>query len=151
MTPLKTALSYAAAGDEGPYTASIDELVWNRRPQHRYRCSRTSTVAALGKVRCANGSIQYKAYCPECGGKGTNFPYSDVAGLDDDRIPVISDHNIIPCERCGSEDGSERHHWAPHHLFSDPDEWPTSYLCKICHLEWHRVVTPRMAANRRAA
>lgn len=143
MTPLELALSYAAAGAE-PYTADISDLAPNRKPQHKYRCSGVGTVAALGKIRCANGSFQYKAYCLECGGKGTNFPYSAIVGLDEDRIPVISDHEAVPCERCGSREGWERHHWAPIHLFEDAEEWPKSYLCRECHAKWHRVVTPRM-------
>lgn len=151
MTPLNIALSYAAAGGGAPYTANIEDLDWSRRPQHRYRCSKSTNVAALGKVICSNGSIQYKAYCMECGGKGTNIPYSQVEGLDSSRIKVITEHEIIPCERCGSEEGSEVHHWAPAHLFDDWLDWPTSHLCRKCHREWHSVVTPNMSARRKAA
>lgn len=131
-----------------PYTTLVGDLAWNRRPQHRYRCSGASELAALGKVKCASGTIQYKAYCLECGGKGTNFPYSDVAGLDESRIPIISEHDVTPCERCGSDEGSEAHHWAPIHLFEDADDWPMSHLCRKCHLEWHAKVTPLMSTKR---
>jgi len=134
-----------------PYTTNVSDLEWNRRPQHRYRCSGTIEIAALGKIRCSNGSIQYKAYCLECGGKGANFPYSQVEGLDESRIPLLTNHDVIPCERCGSEEGSERHHWAPVHLFEDADDWPTGYLCRKCHLEWHSIVTPKMSSHRSAA
>lgn len=134
-----------------PYVANISELAWNRRPQHRYRCSGQSETAALGKVKCANGSIQYKAYCLECGGRGANFPYSQIEGLNEDRIPLITEHDIIPCERCGSAEGSEVHHWAPSYLFEDSHDWPKSYLCRACHLEWHSIVTPQMSSHRRAA
>jgi hypothetical protein len=135
-----------------PYTADILDLAANRRPQHRYRCTdKNSTVAALGKIRCSNGSIQYKAYCLECGGKGANFPYSDVEGLDESRIPFLREHDVVPCERCGSTEGSEYHHWAPVHLFEDAEDWPKSYLCRKCHLEWHAKVTPKMSTFRSAA
>lgn len=134
-----------------PYTTHIDELAWNKRPQHKYRCSGTSGIAALGKIRCANGAVQYKAYCLECGGKGTDLAYSLIAGLDEERIPVLTHHNVTPCERCGSEEGSEVHHWAPFHLFDDADKWPTSHLCKACHSLWHSIVTPNMSSHRRAA
>lgn len=134
-----------------PYTADVNDLAWNRRPQHRYRCSGLSEIAALGKIKCSNGSTQYKAYCLECGGKGTNFPYSDIQGLDDARIPLLTDHDVTPCERCGSEEGSEVHHWAPAHLFDDSHDWPKSHLCRKCHLEWHAKVTPKMSSHRRSA
>jgi hypothetical protein len=48
------------------------------------------------------------------------------------------------CERCGSPEQVEEHHWAPRHLFSDADSWPLSYLCRKCHVYWHRLVTPNM-------
>lgn len=142
MTPLEIA---------NPYTADITDLAWNKRPQHRARCSGSQTVAALGKVVCSNGAIQYKAFCLECGGKGTDLPHSTVEGLDQARIPVISNHDRVPCERCGSVDGSEVHHWAPSHLFEDSFDWPTSHLCRKCHMEWHRIVTPHMSSSRRNA
>lgn len=136
--------------DIAPYTASIDDLEWHRRPQHKYSCSDSGKIVALGKVKCSNGSMQYKAYCLECGGKGTAFPFSQIAGLDDSKIPFISEHKAMPCERCGNTDGSEVHHWAPWHLFEDAAEWPTSHLCKSCHAKWHAKVTPDMSSRRAA-
>ena len=53
------------------------------------------------------------------------------------------------CDRCGSSDGTELHHWAPSHLFEDSWQWPTSYLCRQCHTLWHQIVTPKM--NKRIA
>lgn len=136
--------------DVAPYLAAIDELPYSRRPQHRYHCSQVQTKAALGKVKCGNGITHYKAFCLECGGKGSPLSASEVAGLDDDSIPVISDHTILPCERCGSTKGSEVHHWAPRHLFSNAHDWPTSYLCRPCHVEWHAKVTPNMNSRKAA-
>lgn len=135
-----------------PYTANIADLAANRRPRHRYRCAdKGAETAALGKVICANGAIQYKAYCLACGGKGTDIPHEMVADLDASRITLLTRHDVVPCERCGSADGAEVHHWAPSHLFDDPDDWPTSYLCRKCHREWHSIVTPNMTARRIAA
>lgn len=136
--------------ESGPYTTNIADLPWNKRPKHRYRCTSVSDVAALGKIRCSNGSIQYKAYCLDCGGKGSDLPHSDVVGLDEGRIAVLTNHDVTPCVRCGSTEGSEVHHWAPSHLFENSDEWPTSHLCRSCHMEWHRIVTPNMTARRAA-
>lgn len=134
-----------------PFTARIEDLDWHRRPQHGYHCSGTSPIAHLGKVKASNGTIQYKAYCPECGCVGTNFKHSELDYLDVDKIPFIRVHDVVPCERCGSEDGSELHHWAPQYLFDDADEWPTSYLCRDCHGEWHSKVTPKMSSSLKAA
>lgn len=55
-----------------------------------------------------------------------------------------------PCERCGSTDGVEVHHWAPRHLFDDADQWPMSDLCRPCHALWHRLVTPEMGMRKTA-
>lgn len=66
-------------------------------------------------------------------------------------LPVCSDKRTYDgcCERCGSYKQIEEHHWAPIHLFPDGWEWPTSLLCRECHVRWHQVVTPNM--NRRKA
>lgn len=54
------------------------------------------------------------------------------------------------CARCGAEGKLQAHHWAPRHLFpEDADEWPISYLCRPCHLTWHKVVTPGMWSTSR--
>lgn len=135
-----------ANDNDAPYTANIADL-GNKKPHHGYHCSRTSPVAMLGKVRTRNGTIQYKSYCPECRNVGANFPHTDIAGLDEDRIPFIRIHDVEPCERCGSVDGTELHHWAPKYLFDDADDWPTSYLCRACHTKWHRAVTPLMTRS----
>jgi hypothetical protein len=134
-----------------PYTSRFEDIDWNMRPQHRYSCSRLCEIAGLGKVVCANGSTQYKSYCMECGGRGGNLLHSDVAGLDQPRIPILSEKEIVPCERCGSMDGSEVHHWAPMHLFDDAEGWPKSHLCISCHREWHAKVTPYMSQRKIAA
>lgn len=50
-----------------------------------------------------------------------------------------------PCERCGTVDYLDNHHWAPRHLFGDDcNNWPTGLLCRNCHTEWHAKVTPNM-------
>lgn len=134
---------------EAAYTANVNDLGWNRLPRHRHGCSQSGDTVSLGKVKCSNGTIQYKAYCQECGGHGSPLPYKDIEGLDDQQIPLVHSQDAVPCERCGSPDGSEEHHWAPWHLFGDDAmTWPTSYLCLECHVKWHRVVTPNMSAMR---
>lgn len=142
MTPHELALYY---------TANVGDLAWNMRPKHRRGCTRENNVVALGRVLCRNGTEQFKAVCLECGGKGGSLPFADVANIEADVVPLIAEHVANPCERCGSESGSELHHWAPRHLFDDADEWPQSYLCRDCHAEWHSTVTPKMSSSRGAA
>lgn len=139
-----------AINENKPYEARIDDLPTYLRPSHRQRCSQSSHVAHLGKVHCKNGTVQYKAVCPECGGRGGPIPHGDIAGLDEHAIPFITVHEITACERCGSTDGSEVHHWAPRHLFDDAHEWPTSRLCRLCHAKWHSIVTPTMHLRKSA-
>ena len=51
------------------------------------------------------------------------------------------------CERCRSYSQIEAHHIAPSALFQDSNYWPVILLCRLCHQEWHRVVTPGMRYN----
>lgn len=70
------------------------------------------------------------------------------------RLPVWQDYTADyipppPCERCGSTGGTELHHWAPSYLFgAEAHQWPTSWLCRPCHMRWHSVVTPRMSQRK---
>lgn len=66
-------------------------------------------------------------------------------------LPVWSDSTSPhPCERCGSINGTQRHHWAPWHLFDDAESWPTAHLCIPCHQLWHERVTPNMHRKKTA-
>ena len=67
-------------------------------------------------------------------------------------LPIINDYrdsNRV-CFVCGERD-CELHHYAPRHLFTNADSWPTGYLCKKHHDQWHKIVTPNMClkGNRR--
>lgn len=48
-----------------------------------------------------------------------------------------SEYVTEPCERCGTEEGTQVHHWAPRAIFVDASAWPTSSLCQPCHSAWH--------------
>jgi hypothetical protein len=61
----------------------------------------------------------------------------------------VEEHNA--CEKCGSPERVEYHHWAPYHLFPDANDWPGSLLCWKCHRLWHSIVTPNMAKGKGAA
>lgn len=43
------------------------------------------------------------------------------------------------CVRCGGL-AEHYHHWAPVAVFEDANNWPGSYLCRACHVEWHRTM-----------
>lgn len=125
----------------------LDNIPPNLHPQHKYRCTAIERTWDIGAVICSNGTTQYKAYCTTCQGKGGSISYSSLKRMNIDEIKVVKSHDVVPCERCGSTAGSEGHHWAPRHLFEDYHLWPTSQLCRECHMEWHRRVTPHMSAN----
>ena len=63
--------------------------------------------------------------------------------IDINKLPVYKDCRTDICEVCGNL-GVEIHHWAPHAIFSNNQDWPVSNLCRKCHSEWHRKVTPDM-------
>jgi hypothetical protein len=60
-------------------------------------------------------------------------------------LPIIMPHLYSRCGRCGAR-GCEEHHWAPIAIFGqeEADKWPKDFLCKTCHDEWHRMVTPQL-------
>lgn len=113
-------------------------------PQHKPTC--TEPVISIGAVECANGATQHKAYCINCHLKGGAIAYDALTGFDLSCVEVIASHRKETCERCESI-GAEVHHWAPRHLFEDSHVWPTSRLCRRCHMEWHARVTPGMRNN----
>jgi hypothetical protein len=51
------------------------------------------------------------------------------------------------CERCYRYIKTEIHHTAPRAMFEDSHCWPMVSLCRLCHQEWHRVMTPGMRYN----
>jgi hypothetical protein len=91
-----------------------------------------------GHIVAVNGAQQPHKLCLTCGhlvslrkGAGPgDFRFRDNRRL----------YEVHPCARCGSEDGSELHHWAPSAVFGfwEADRWPKSYLCTTCHTLWHR-------------
>jgi hypothetical protein len=65
-------------------------------------------------------------------------------GIDVSNVPLKYQSESNQCEVCG-DNYAECHHWLPRHI--DPEnswKWPTGYLCRKCHMEWHKKVTPAM-------
>jgi hypothetical protein len=89
--------------------------------------------------------------CQCAGGKHYRKRGGPIRKPTDDELvtlPLCRDNFQPPsetCERCGTVDYLDCHHWAPRHLFGDDcNSWPISGLCRKCHTEWHRIVTPNM-------
>lgn len=61
-------------------------------------------------------------------------------------LPVMNPSQGVICEKCGTKTG-ELHHWMPRSLSKDYHLWPTAYLCKPCHDEWHLIVTPKLGGK----
>lgn len=57
-------------------------------------------------------------------------------------LPVMMPDAYSRCVVCG-ERKAELHHWAPRAIFGDDcEKWPKDFLCKQCHDEWHKKMTP---------
>jgi hypothetical protein len=135
---------------------------WNRVTEY------TVTWSGLGLLRDRIGRYtihkfertttcqNYTCNCPQSG------HYLKRSGVlrkpTDDEIvtlPLCRDNYEAPtepCARCGNVEYLEQHHWAPRHLFGDDcNNWPMSGLCRKCHAEWHRIVTPNMHLTNRTA
>jgi hypothetical protein len=96
---------------------------------------------ALVSYRVSTGSIQARHQCIMCGRVMTfSLPYTEAEAA---QFPKVKDNvSDQPCERCGSTEGVEEHHWAPVSVFGahEADRWPVAALCRSCHREWHRVM-----------
>jgi hypothetical protein len=92
------------------------------------------------KYVVANGTTQYRLRCMCCRYKSTfSIPHAMIDAVTAQSAPILrQDTPPKPCARCGSTSGSESHHWAPRAIFKDADLWPSSWLCRTCHMEWHR-------------
>lgn len=103
------------------------------------RCSMRSVGIWLTLVQ-ANGVRVAHLRCLRC--TGLHAARSERKIYPNSDGPVVDDRTEgdIECERCGADGsaGLELHHWAPRHLFRDAWNWPMSYLCVVCHREWHQ-------------
>jgi transposase len=112
-------------------------------------CDHPREHREIGVVIARNGSRMVRQRCLKCGEVGKHT-HPHAAHPLRNSYPVFIDHQAVApeCDRCGSKDGVETHHWAPYHLFDDAHLWPTADLCVECHQTWHAVVTPEMNRKR---
>lgn len=117
---------------------------------------RTKTHQSVWVLVMASGAEHYGWRCSACKG----WPPSKDGGqwiAKEKLIQHSVDFSILPiekretprCAKCGVR-GAEEHHWAPRAMFGRDiaDLWPKDYLCKSCHDEWHRVVTPALVQRK---
>ena len=111
----------------------------------------------LRRKYASNGSERFFWYCPNCNRHANQRHYwishktikrwQGEGRLPDnlEQIPVIADYREnVSCVVCGRP-GAEYHHFAPQSLadfFGDDWHlWPTAYLCRKHHDQWHDIVT----------
>lgn len=121
--------------------------------QHAEDCLGRNTYYAA--VRFADGTVRPVRYCPDCE-KRSDFLGNREAlalGIRTEDLEVIRDNaaGAEPCEVCASTAGTQLHHFLPtaleDHVSTSSNAWPTAYLCRGCHSEWHRAVTPDLVAH----
>lgn len=128
----------------------------NNPAYHRCKACGGSRIA-LGTAENAYGKTVHPYFCRDCGEVMTQYASKQTAAQvarEDGPLPNVTlkstklnkpTEKDKPCEVCGSTGTTERHHWAPRHLFGEEAyRWPTSYLCQRCHVRWHQTVTPNM-------
>lgn len=103
-------------------------------------------TVTLEKRIIASGALQVTIYAD-----GRYIKHLDQSIIPQhilDIIPITKDFrtNNPPCAVCRGL-GTELHHWAPKHLFEDAHLWPTSYLCKKHHDEWHKKILEHWRQN----
>lgn len=92
----------------------------------------------------SNGASQVFELCLDCekNSRGPAIYLKREETGKPEQYRVVNDYrkDAPACSRCGATIGSEYHHWAPQHIFSDANSWPGNYLCVPCHIEWHKTM-----------
>jgi hypothetical protein len=126
--------------------------------QKSKECHRCGRVVQADLVRkfIANGEVFFSWWCVECQGyihpqnggglwieKQKVLNALKTRNIDEEDIPIADYSCGVRCARCGLR-GTDLHHWAPQALFQDADRWPTDYLCRNCHGQWHKIIDPKL-------
>lgn len=120
------------------------------------RCDRITRQEVSRRV-AANLAEHFGWWCLEChwwvesklGGIWIPKETLVANGVDLSLVRVVEVLEAPRCARCGAR-GAEEHHWAPRAIFGkeSADDWPKDFLCKSCHDEWHRRVTPQLVTGK---
>lgn len=117
------------------------------------RC-KVNTPCLLHRNIRENGAEDFVWVCSVCNGlaiSSKNVVFIDKQSVlmnlteyEIESLPIRMNASTARCAKCGSRK-CERHHWMPRAFVgSNCDDWPQDYLCKECHDEWHRIVTPQL-------
>jgi len=122
-----------------------------KKARHCTTCS-TSTEQTISRCITASGSECFGWHCSGCNRWSLDskrrqwIPKAELEanGVILEELPTAETKRQERCAKCGGR-GAELHHWAPRSFFKDQaDSWPVDYLCKSCHDQWHRIVTPSL-------
>jgi hypothetical protein len=121
----------------------------------QFWCHCPIDVVELIVIVARNGRKQYRPRCFSCGHYPRrlilNIPHRLLTPAERETASILRVNNPKPrqqCVRCGTWAEVEVHHWAPRAKFVDCEEWPTSALCRECHIRWHQVMeTPHARAR----
>lgn len=112
--------------------------LWCRFCRSLIACSHQHTIH--GYIVKRDGVPNGRRWCVQC---GTTIATRRADGCGPVLFYDLREHEeIAPCERCGTTEGTQLHHWAPRAIFGgrEADRWPTSWLCPDCHALWHRLM-----------
>lgn len=117
--------------------------------------SRGRECVHSGAFLARNGTLpQYGAWCDGClrwvtkellwhPGLWLPADHEKLVGIDAASLPVRPHAWFRMCEKCRKWASCEVHHVAPRAFFGEEcEDWPTLYLCRPCHDEWHTQLTP---------
>ena len=108
-------------------------------------CPRNSRhFVCRAKKISSSGVVMVFDYCKDCNRRvktnGRTWINHAIAG-DIESYPLMDDYQSKygePCCICGSLDGTQYHHFAPHNVFpNEYDSWPGDFLCLKHHNYWH--------------
>lgn len=114
---------------------------------------KVQTSFILHRQFFANGSVNFVWVCSRCNQRNPDrskdffIPAGKVRQHMDEKaieeLPVIMPDCSNRCVRCGNRT-AELHHWAPKFKFGkdEAELWPKDYLCRSCHDQWHKTMTP---------
>lgn len=111
------------------------------------RCKNETTAVLVRTISTSGVSMVY--WCCKTCKRSISAPTQWIKHdllqkykIDPASLPVAEDYS--PGQVCAvcRKTGTEYHHFAPKHLFGEDEaeKWPTAYLCKPHHDEWHQRV-----------
>lgn len=116
-------------------------------------CKKCNIDTIVYRQVTSSGAKVVVERCPKCKmNPNTGSPFLSSKSYDWDSLPLYKDDSLSsePCGYLGCKNiGTELHHYAPQHLFSDAWSYPVGYLCKEHHKKWHEVTMTGAYFNQR--